>query len=77
VTKRWLSLKEAVHYSKIGRDRLKDLARRGVVRGVPDPDNRRGDWIFDLLSLDSYRESQVSCADAREKALAIIKGVSL
>lgn len=65
MTRRWLSLKEATHYSRIGKDRLKALARQGIVKGAPDPDNRRGDWIFDLHSLDSYREAQVSTSDAR------------
>lgn len=72
--KRWLSLKEACYYSRIGKDRLKALARQGVVKGAPDPDNRRGDWIFDMRSLDSYREGQMPGMSIHDQALAIIKG---
>jgi hypothetical protein len=71
---RWLSLREATRHAKIGKARLKDLAVRGVVKGCPDPDNKRGDWIFDRLSLDAYREGQMSGETPREKALAILKG---
>ncbi len=57
--KRWLKLKEAAAYSAIGRQRLVKLAEAGAVRGFRDTDTKIGEWIFDLLSLDAYRESQV------------------
>lgn len=56
---RWLSLKQAAVYASIGRQRLKVLAREGVVAGGPDPDDGRGGWIFDRKSLDNYREAQL------------------
>lgn len=77
IAPRWLSLKEACRYSNLGRHRIKKLAAAGVIKGTPDPDNKRGDWIFDRLSLDSYRESQLIIPSTREKALAIIKGVRI
>ena len=72
--KRWLSIKEAAEYSKLGRHKLKGLASIGIIKGCPDPDNKRGDWIFDRESLDSYRESQMAQPSARDRALAILKG---
>lgn len=57
-SKRWLKLKDAIKYSAIGRDRLKQLARNGVIIGFHDTDNARHDWIFDRLSIDSYRLTQ-------------------
>jgi hypothetical protein len=74
---RWLSLKEACRYSHIGKERIKRLAAQGIIRGCPDPDNKRGDWIFDRCSIDSYRTAQMSKADAKEKALAIMRGIHL
>lgn len=71
---RWIGLKEATRYARIGKDRLKDLALRGVVRGCPDPDNKRGDWIFDRNSLDSYRDGQMPSMSPRDEALAILHG---
>lgn len=75
--KRWLSLKEAAEYAHMGKDRLMDLANRGIIKGCQDPDSKRRDWIFDLLSLDAYREGQMVQATAREKALAIMRDVKL
>ena len=68
---RWIRLKDAMAYSSIGRDRLKELAQSGHIRGFKAPDNRRGDWIFDRQSLDEYRLSQVP-EQARNTAHAII-----
>lgn len=60
VSARWLGLKDVSLYVRVGQKRLKDLARdqHCVVRGWPDPDSGRGDWVFDLLSLDACRERQ-------------------
>lgn len=77
ISPRWLSLREACRYSNLGKHRLKRLAAAGMIKGAPDPDNKRGDWIFDRLSLDSYRESQLLIPSTREKALAIMKGVRI
>lgn len=74
---RWLRLRQAALYSAIGEKRLVDLARSGSVRGFQDPDSKRGDWVFDRLSLDAYREAQAVCPTSREKAVAIMKGVRL
>jgi hypothetical protein len=74
---RWLSLKEAAFYSHIGRTRLIELAADGKVKGFQDPENKRGDWIFDRLSLDAYREGQYMLPEIREKALAIMRGIQL
>lgn len=75
VIPRWLCLKDAISYSRIGRDRLKELAVSGAVRGFKDPDNKRGDWIFDRLSLDEYRLSQVPDSNS-DAARAILRSIS-
>ena len=69
INPRWLRLRDAASYSAIGLHRLKSLARNGTINGFPDPDSGRGDWIFDRLSIDAYRESQ-SGADIRKAILA-------
>ena len=57
---RWLKLKAARDYSGIGMKRLKELALDPdcPIVGFQDPDNARGDWIFDRLTIDQYREAQ-------------------
>jgi hypothetical protein len=75
--KRWLTLREARFYSGIGIKRLKLLAQEGKLKGCPDPDNGRGDWIFDRASIDAYREGQMIAPTIQEKALAIMRGVRL
>ena len=52
---RWMKLRFAATYVGINKDWLKRLAEQGDVVGYPDPDNGRGDWIFDRESLDAYR----------------------
>ena len=68
---RWLSLKESAWYSKIGKQRLIQLAQDGNIIGFQDPDSGRGDWIFDRYSLDQYRENQAGLLE--QKALAIMR----
>ena len=58
ISPRWLKLKEAIRYSAIGKNRLKQLAQGGEIVGFSDPDSGRGDWIFDRESLDQYRLNQ-------------------
>ena len=55
---RWMKLRFAAKYIGINKDRLIKLAKDGEVIGYPDPDNKRGDWIFDRDSLDRYRLDQ-------------------
>lgn len=71
---RWLKLKEATEYAKIGKDRLKRLASEGIIKGAPDLDSKRKDWIFDRLSIDQYREAQMPGVNIEQKALAILEG---
>ena len=71
ITPRWLKLKEAALYASIGKTRLKELAVQGIVKGFPDPDSRRGDWIFDRHSLDAYREGQAG--HLHQKAIDLLK----
>jgi hypothetical protein len=74
--KRWLKLKAASEYASIGQHRLKELALKKTIRGFQDPDSKRGDWIFDVKSLDEYRERQAGrFVSPHEKALAILKGI--
>lgn len=74
VLPRWLKLKEATEYGRIGKARLIDLAVSGVIRGAQDPDSKRKDWIFDRYSIDEYREGQMTHVGITEKALAILHG---
>jgi len=71
---RWIKLKEATDYASIGKARLIKLAVSGVVRGAQDPDSKRGDWIFDRISIDEYREAQMSRISVKQKALEIMSG---
>lgn len=69
---RWIKLKEATKYAAIGKARLTSLAMAGVVRGFRDPDSKCHDWIFDRLSIDEYREAQMSHISIKQKALEIL-----
>lgn len=75
--KRWLTLKEAAEYSAIGKHRLIAMARDGRIKGFQDDDSGRHEWIFDRLSIDTFRENQGVKVTYREKALAILKEVRL
>lgn len=73
---RWLKLMQASVYSAIGRHKLKELAKKGIIVGYPDPDSKRGDWIFDRESLDKYRLRQAP-QNIEEKILALKAKVRL
>ena len=60
VQPRWMKLKQAAAYSSIGEKRLKALADDREIIGYPDPDSKRGDWIFDKISIDKYRMKPIS-----------------
>lgn len=69
---RWLKTLPAIAYSSLGRHQLKKLAKRGSIIGYPDPDNKRGDWIFDRESIDKYRLRQAGTPQSiEEKILAL------
>lgn len=75
--KRWLTLKQAASYASIGEARLVRMARAGDVKGFQDMSLKTRPWIFDVLSLDAYREAQATEPTYREKALAIMSGTRL
>jgi len=66
-----MKLKESAWYSKIGKQRLIQLAQDGHIKGFQDPDSGRGDWVFCRHSLDEYRENQAG--KEYQKALAIMR----
>ena len=68
---RWMKLKESAWYSKIGKQRLIQLAQDEHIKGFQDPDSGRGDWVFCRHSLDEYRENQAG--KEYQKALAIMR----
>ncbi|WP_024333071.1 hypothetical protein [Desulfotignum balticum] len=70
---RWMKLTAAVKYSSYSRAQLIELAERRDIVGYPDPDSKRGDWIFDKESIDEYRLSHFF--GARQKALSILKSL--
>ena len=74
---RWLTLRAAARHSSIGEARLVAMARAGAVKGFQDQGDGRRGWIFDRLSLDSYREGQATQRTHHEKALAIMQEVRL
>ncbi len=73
---RWMRLKMAAWYSSIGKQRLIALAQDGHIKGFQDPDSGRGDWIFDRLSIDVYREAQDPRPTLHQKALDIVRKMS-
>ena len=68
---RWLKIKRAAEYSAIGKQRLIKLAADGRIVGFQDPDSKRGDWIFDRLSLDEYRKEQAGTLAIEAAVLAL------
>jgi len=72
ITPRWLTLREAAHYSAIGEARLVSMAKAGTVKGFQDMDEGRHGWIFDRLSIDQYREGQALQPTIHERALEIL-----
>ena len=60
VDKKWLKAGAAARYSSIPKKRLVKLAYEGKIKGFPDSDNKRGDWIFDRDSLDILWRDYVS-----------------
>jgi len=70
---RWMKLTAAVKYSSYSRAQLIELAERRDIVGYPDPDSKRGDWIFDKESIDEYRLSHFY--GTREKALSILRSL--
>ena len=68
---RWLKLKDAAMYSRIGKHRLIQLAESGKIQGFQDIDSGRHEWIFDKLSIDQYRENQAG--QIKQKALALMR----
>jgi hypothetical protein len=51
---RWMNIREAAAYSKIGQKRLKALADAGEIAGHQE-DTKQKAWIFDKESIDRYR----------------------
>ena len=74
---RWLKKKPAAWYSAIGQRRLVELANDPdcPIIGFPDPDNGRGDYVFDRLSLDTYRLNQAGCQYTTDTAIGILNSV--
>ena len=73
---RWLKTREAARYSSVGQKRLIQLAKDGVIAGIPDPDHGNHHWIFDRYSLDGYREAQAADSGSlRLKAIDIVRNV--
>ena len=70
---RWIKLSKATNYSGICKDRLIALAESGTIIGFSDPDNRRGDWVFDRESIDQYRLNQGY--KLRKEVLDIVDGL--
>ena len=70
---RWMKLSKATRYSSMCKKRLMALAENGTIIGFSDPDNKRGDWVFDRKSIDDYRLNQGY--ENRKKVLDIVKGL--
>ncbi len=70
---RWIKLSKAANYSGICKDRLIALAENGTIIGFSDPDNKRGDWVFDRESIDQYRLNQGY--KLKKRVLDIVNGL--
>jgi len=56
ITPRWLTLRQAMAYSNIGRDRLIQMAKDKIIRGDQDKIGTNK-WFFDKKSIDEYHEA--------------------
>lgn len=56
ISPRWLTLRQAMKYSNIGRDRLIQMAKDGIIRGDQDKIGT-SKWFFDKKSIDDYHEA--------------------
>ena len=76
---RWLKAREAARYVGLGVKTLKARAQdpASPIKGAPDPDSRRGDWIFDRESLDAYREAQVCDPAVEVSAARLVRELGL
>lgn len=68
-----MKLSEATQSYKLCKARLIALAKNGTINGFQDPDNKRGDWIFEQESIQNYRQSQGY--KIREKVLEIVRSL--
>ena len=55
-----MRIRPASKYSSLSLRRLKVLASEGKITAGKNTDDTRGGMIFDRLSLDAYRESQMA-----------------
>ena len=56
---RWMTLKQAVAYSNIGKARLIEMVKDKTIRGFQDKTIKTNAWRIDKQSIDSYMGSQV------------------
>ena len=66
---RWLNTKEAMASYKIGKDRLKRLARNGEIKGFQDKEDH-GKWLYCRYSLDAYRDNQIGQLELKAAAIS-------
>ena len=59
VMPRWMTLKQAVMYSNIGKARLIELAKERKIKGFQDNSIKTRPWRFDKKSIDEYMESLI------------------
>lgn len=50
ISQRWLTVQEACRYAKMSRTTLMECVNSGDIKGS----RRRGKWIVDRLSIDTY-----------------------
>jgi hypothetical protein len=78
---RWLKLKAAAVYSGIGQKELIKLAHKRKIDGFQDLELKTRPWLFDRISIDKYRTSQIEqyhSADADEEiALDIVGSLNI
>jgi len=78
---RWLKLKAAALYSGIGQKELIRLAQIRIIDGFQDVELKTKPWMFDRLSIDKYRTSQIEkyhSADLDEEiALDIVGSLNI
>lgn len=76
---RWLSLSQAAKYSGWGQKKLISLAQSGAVYGFQDMTDGNRAWIFDKVSIDTYRlnQGQRDYSEYEREANEIIAGLKI
>jgi hypothetical protein len=74
---RWMTLKQAVNYSNIGKARLIEMVRSGEIKGFQDKHIKTAPWRFDKKSIDRFMSNQVTETDNDKFAIDLLSTVDI